>query len=265
MIDGLDADVVTLALESDIDAIAEKTGKIPADWRGAPAQQLLALHLDHRLPGAQGQSQGHQGLGRPGQGRRPDHHAEPEDLRRRTLELSRRLGLGPQAVRRRRGEDQGIHRRALQARTGARHRRARFAHHLRPAPDRRRAARLGKRGVAGRSRIRRGPVRDRRAAILDPGRAAGGAWSTAMSMPRAPARWPKPISTTSIPTKVRRSRPSTIYRPSNPEVVPADALQNLPKLELVSIDDPIFGGWKKAQPYHFGDGGIFDQIYKPTN
>ncbi|MCA0051719.1 sulfate ABC transporter substrate-binding protein, partial [Mesorhizobium sp. B283B1A] len=26
---------------------------------------------------------------------------------------------------------------------------------------------------------------------------------------------------------------------------------------------PLFGGWKKAQPYHFGDGGIFDQIYKP--
>lgn len=53
------------------------------------------------------------------------------------------------------------------------------------------------------------------------------------------------------------------YRPSNPEVVPADILQKLPKLELVSIDDPIFGGWAKAQPYHFGDGGVFDQIYKP--
>ena len=55
------------------------------------------------------------------------------------------------------------------------------------------------------------------------------------------------------------------YRPSNPDVVPADILQKLPKLELVTIDDPIFGGWAKAQPYHFGDGGIFDQIYKPTN
>jgi sulfate/thiosulfate-binding protein len=55
------------------------------------------------------------------------------------------------------------------------------------------------------------------------------------------------------------------YRPSNPDVVPAETLQKLPKLDLVSIDDPIFGGWAKAQPYHFGDGGIFDQIYKPTN
>jgi sulfate transport system substrate-binding protein len=35
-------------------------------------------------------------------------------------------------------------------------------------------------------------------------------------------------------------------------------------LQLVTIDDPIFGGWAKAQPYHFGDGGTFDQIYKPA-
>src|SRR5215207_7973944 len=33
VIDGLDADVVTLALEADISAIAEATKKIPADWR----------------------------------------------------------------------------------------------------------------------------------------------------------------------------------------------------------------------------------------
>ena len=40
--------------------------------------------------------------------------------------------------------------------------------------------------------------------------------------------------------------------------------QKLPDLKLVTIDDPIFGGWAKAQPYHFADGGIFDQIYKPA-
>lgn len=35
------------------------------------------------------------------------------------------------------------------------------------------------------------------------------------------------------------------------------------KLNLFSIDDPIFGGWQKAQKTHFSDGGVFDQIYKP--
>jgi sulfate transport system substrate-binding protein len=39
---------------------------------------------------------------------------------------------------------------------------------------------------------------------------------------------------------------------------PEDAAR-FPKLDLVSIED--FGGWKKVQPEHFGDGGIFDQIY----
>lgn len=53
------------------------------------------------------------------------------------------------------------------------------------------------------------------------------------------------------------------YRPSNPDIIPVDQRRDFPKLELVTIDDPIFGGWSKAQPFHFGDGGTFDQIYKP--
>ena len=39
---------------------------------------------------------------------------------------------------------------------------------------------------------------------------------------------------------------------------PAD-VDRFPELELVTID--TFGGWPKVQPEHFGDGGIFDQIY----
>jgi sulfate/thiosulfate transport system substrate-binding protein len=53
------------------------------------------------------------------------------------------------------------------------------------------------------------------------------------------------------------------YRPSKPEAVDQAELAKLPQLKLVSIDDPMFGGWAKAQPYHFDDGGVFDQIYKP--
>src|SRR6478735_6804717 len=68
VIDGLQADVVTLALAYDIDAVAA---------------QCLALHLDHRVPGAQGQSQGHQGLGRSDQEGRRRHYAEPQDVGRR--------------------------------------------------------------------------------------------------------------------------------------------------------------------------------------
>ena len=41
---------------------------------------------------------------------------------------------------------------------------------------------------------------------------------------------------------------------------PADVAR-FPELDLVGIED--FGGWAKVQPEHFGDGGIFDQIYVP--
>src|SRR3546814_18450882 len=49
------------------------------------------------------------------------------------------------------------------------------------------------------------------------------------------------------------------YRPSNPQIAAKYASQ-FPKLDLVTIRD--FGGWAKAQPEYFGDGGVFDQIYK---
>ncbi len=69
---------------------------------------------------------------------------------------------------------------------------------------------------------------------------------------------------TSIPRKARSSPPSTTTgRRSRTSCRPTE-LQELPELKLVTIDDPIFGGWAKAQPDHFGDGGIFDQIYKPA-
>jgi sulfate/thiosulfate-binding protein len=54
------------------------------------------------------------------------------------------------------------------------------------------------------------------------------------------------------------------YRPSKPEVVDPKELERFGEVSLVTIDDPLFGGWVEAQPTHFGDGGIFDQIYQPT-
>jgi sulfate/thiosulfate-binding protein len=53
------------------------------------------------------------------------------------------------------------------------------------------------------------------------------------------------------------------YRPRNAEAADAKDIANFPKLELVTIDKD-FGGWAKAQPAHFGDGGTFDQLYKPA-
>jgi sulfate/thiosulfate transport system substrate-binding protein len=52
------------------------------------------------------------------------------------------------------------------------------------------------------------------------------------------------------------------YRPRSAEVAAKYAAQ-FPTLKLFTIDD-TFGGWTKAQATHFADGGVFDQIYQPT-
>ncbi|TAK96464.1 MAG: sulfate ABC transporter substrate-binding protein [Aquabacterium sp.] len=49
------------------------------------------------------------------------------------------------------------------------------------------------------------------------------------------------------------------YRPIDP-VAAAKYAKLFPKLRLFTIDD-AFGGWTKAQKTHFSDGGVFDQIY----
>ena len=49
------------------------------------------------------------------------------------------------------------------------------------------------------------------------------------------------------------------YRPTDPKIAAKYAKQ-FPKLDLIKIDD-VFGGWTKAQKTHFADGGVFDQIY----
>jgi sulfate transport system substrate-binding protein len=49
------------------------------------------------------------------------------------------------------------------------------------------------------------------------------------------------------------------YRPVDPAIAAKHA-QRFPKLALFTVDD-VFGGWTKAQKTHFADGGVFDQIY----
>jgi sulfate/thiosulfate transport system substrate-binding protein len=52
------------------------------------------------------------------------------------------------------------------------------------------------------------------------------------------------------------------YRPRLESVAKKYASQ-FPEMKLVTIDD-TFGGWTKAQQTHFAEGAIFDQIYKPS-
>jgi sulfate transport system substrate-binding protein len=50
------------------------------------------------------------------------------------------------------------------------------------------------------------------------------------------------------------------YRPRDPEIA-KEYETSFAKVDLFTIDD-VFGGWTKAQKTHFSEGGVFDQIYK---
>jgi sulfate/thiosulfate transport system substrate-binding protein len=50
------------------------------------------------------------------------------------------------------------------------------------------------------------------------------------------------------------------YRPRNARIA-AKYADHFVKLDLFTIDE-VFGGWTKAQKIHFADGGVFDQIYQ---
>jgi sulfate transport system substrate-binding protein len=51
------------------------------------------------------------------------------------------------------------------------------------------------------------------------------------------------------------------YRPRDASVA-AKYKDQFPEVKLFTVDE-LFGGWSKAQPTHFNDGGVFDQIYQP--
>lgn len=51
------------------------------------------------------------------------------------------------------------------------------------------------------------------------------------------------------------------YRPARPDYVDRAQLALFPKLQLITIDK-AFGGWQNAQKKHFADGMIFDQMLK---
>ena len=50
------------------------------------------------------------------------------------------------------------------------------------------------------------------------------------------------------------------YRPVSPEHAAPEDLKRFPELDLVTVDQ-AFGGWQAAQKAHFAEGGVFDQIY----
>jgi len=51
------------------------------------------------------------------------------------------------------------------------------------------------------------------------------------------------------------------YRPIHPELADPKDIARFPDIKTFTIDSE-FGGWQKAQKTHFNDGGVFDRIYQ---
>ncbi|MHA7970133.1 sulfate ABC transporter substrate-binding protein [Rhizobium sp. CAU 1783] len=263
VIDGLDADVVTLALEGDIDAIAKATGKIPADWRGRLPNNSSPYTSTIVFLVRKGNPKGIQDWGDLVKGDVQIITPNPK-----TSGGARWNYLAAWAwAHKEFGGDEAkikeyiaeLYKRAPVLDTGARGSTVTFAQR---------------------------EIGDVLIAWENEAYLAGaefGEDSFDIVVPKLSILAEPPVTVVDGNVDAKGTRKVAeaylqylyspegqalaakhFYRPSKPELVPADQLK-LPKLDLVTIDDPIFGGWAKAQPTHFADGGIFDQIYKPAN
>ena len=229
-----------------------------------PPERVRALHLDHRVPGARRQSQGHQGLGRSGQaGRRRSSRPTRRPPAARAGTISR---PGPTPTQKN-GDDQAKAKDfvadALQERAGARYRRARLDHDLRPARHRRRAARWENEAFLALKEL--------------------GADKFEIVVPSLSILAEPPVAVVDGNVdkkgtrKVAEAYLNYLYSDAGPEdhrqeLLPAvqprgrrsGRPQALSRAQARDDRDPLFGGWAKVQPTHFADGGIFDQIYQPT-
>jgi sulfate transport system substrate-binding protein len=262
VIDGLPADVVTLALESDINAIAEKTGKIPADWRGklphnsAPYTSTIVFLV------RKGNPKGIHDWG---------------DLVKDGIEVItpnpktsggarwNYLAAWAWAAGQYAGDEAKIrefvatlYKHVPVLDTGARGSTVTFAQRelgdVLLAWENEAFLALDEFGadkfdivVPPQSILAEPPV-----AVVEGNAKTNGTEKEA----RAYLEYLYSAEGQTLAAKFH-------YRPSEPKLVDPELLKAIPELKLVSIDDPLFGGWAKAQPYHFGDGGVFDQIYKP--
>ena len=106
---------------------------------------------------------------------------------------------------------------------------------------------------------RRGPVRHRAARRSRSWPSRRWRWSRATSPPTSRARRPQAYLDYLYSPEGQAIALKNFYRAWDTSAADPADVARFPELELVTIAD--FGGWAKVQPEHFGDGGVFDQIY----
>ena len=261
VIDGLQADIVTLALAYDIDAIRDNGHLIAKDWQARLPQNSSPYTSAIVLLVRKGNPEGHQGLERPGPPGCVGHHAESEDLWRCALELPGGMGLRARTVEGGRGAARvtswpsSIGTCPCSTRAPADRRRrscsaasATCSSHGRTRPSWRWRS-------SGRVISRSSPPRSR-CSPSRRSRSSTRSWTAA-----ARGRWRRRICEFLYSPEGQEIAAKHYYRPRS-EAVRARYAKQFPELRLFTVDE-VFGGWAKAQKTHFGDGGVFDQIYQP--
>ena len=260
VIDGLQADIVTLALAYDIDAIRDNGRLIATGLAGAAPAEQQSLHVSDRAAGAQRQPEGHQGLERPGPPGCVGHHAQPEDLRWCALELPGGVGY---ALEQSKGDE-----------ARARDFVAKLYRNV-PVLD------SGARGSTT-TFVQRGIgdvlVAWENEALLAVEKLGKGDFEIIAPSVSILAEPPVAVVDKVVDRrgtrKVAQAYLEFLYSPQGQEIaakhyyrprsepVRARYAKQFPELRLFTVDK-VFGGWAKAQKTHFGDGGVFDQIYQP--
>ena len=257
VIDGLAADVVTLALAYDIDEIADR-GVLAKDWQKKLPQNAAPYTSTIVFLVRKGNPKGIKDwddLVKPGLKVITPNPKTSGGARWNYLAAwgyaQKKYGSKEKAQR--------LRQEHLQERAGAGYRRARLDRDLRRAQCRRRPDRLGKRGVSLDQRVRQGQIRDRRPVGIHPGRAAGRRGRQGCGQEGNPRRRRGLSQVHLHAARARRSRPGTSTVRAIPRLQ-RSTRTSFPKVELLTVDE-AFGGWRKAQSEHFKDGGVFDAIY----
>jgi len=260
VIDGLPADVVTLALEADINAIAEKTGKIPADWRGklpnnnAPYTSTIVFLVRKGNP-----------KGIKDWGDLIKDGVQVITPNPKTSGGARWNFLAAWAWARAQynGDDkkaqefvQKVYQHVPVLDTGARGATNTFAQ--RGLGD----VLLAWENEAFLALDELGPDKFD---IVVPSVSVKAEPPVALVDGNADAKGTRKVAEAYLQylysDEGQKIAAKHYYRPFKPEAADPADLKRFPDLKLATIDE--FGGWKKAQPAYFGDGGVFDQIYKP--
>lgn len=261
VIDGLEADVVTLALEADIDAIAERTGKIPADWRGRLANNSAPYTSTIVFLVRKGNPKGLRDWDDLVRGDVAVITPNPKTSGGARWNFLAAWGWADKAF----GGDEAkirdylaaLYRRVPVLDTGARGATTTFVQRgigdVLLAWENEAFLALEELGGDGFE-------------IVVPSVSVKAEPPVALVEANAEAHGTSEVARAYLEHLYSAAGQTLAakhyYRPAKPELADPDDLERFPDLALVTVDD--FGGWAAAQPHFFGDGGVFDQIFQPA-